>query len=208
MNDEIRNLGEFGLIVLREVGNIGAGHAATALSQLLHSEIQMNVPRVAVVSFDEISDVVGGSEQLEIGFLLRVEGEIPSSIFYLLETESAKRLVSGLVGDFSSREAEEFSEMEVSALQEIGNILAGSYLSSLADFTKKELSPTPPAIAVDMAGAILSIGLIQLGPAADYALVVDTEFLQGEREIKGHFFLLPDPGSVQILFASLGVEVG
>lgn len=208
MNDEIRNLGEFGLSVLREVGNIGAGHAATALSQLLHSEIQMNVPRVAVVSFDEISDVVGGSEQLVIGIFLRVEGEIPSSIFFLLETESAKRLVSGLVGDFASSEAEEFSEMEISALQEIGNILAGSYLSSLADFTKKELSPTPPAIAVDMAGAILSIGLIQLGPAADYALVVDTEFLQGEREIKGHFFLLPDPGSVQILFASLGVEVG
>jgi chemotaxis protein CheC len=208
MNDEILKLGEFGLSVLREVGNIGAGHAATALSKLLHSEIQMNVPRVAIVSFDEIADVVGGSEQLVIGIFLRVEGDIPSSIFFLLETESAKRLVSGLVGEFADSEAEEFSEMEISALQEIGNILAGSYLSSLADFTKKELSPTPPAIAVDMAGAILSIGLIQLGPVADYALVVDTEFLQGEREIKGHFFLLPDPGSVEILFAALGVDGG
>ena len=208
MSDEIQNLGEFGLSVLREVGNIGAGHAATALSQLLHSEIQMNVPRVAVVPFDEIADVVGGPEQLVIGIFLRVEGEIPSSIFFLLETESAKRLVSGLVGSLADSSEEEFSEMEISALQEIGNILAGSYLSSLADFTKQELSPTPPALAVDMAGAILSIGLIQLGPAADYALVVDTEFLQGEREIKGHFFLLPDPGSIQTLFARLGVELG
>ena len=207
MSDDIKNLGEFQLSVLREVGNIGAGHAATALSQLLHSEIQMNVPRVSVISFDEIADVVGGAEQLVIGIFLRVEGEIQGSIFFLLEVESAKRLVSGLVGPFASADPEEFSEMEISALQEVGNILAGSYLSSLADFTKKELSPTPPAIAVDMAGAILSIGLIQLGPVADYALVVDTEFLQGEREIKGHFFLLPDPGAVQTLFSALGVEI-
>ncbi|PWK12689.1 chemotaxis protein CheC [Tumebacillus permanentifrigoris] len=205
MSEEIRNLGEFQLSVLREVGNIGAGHAATALSQLLGSEIQMNVPRVSVVGFEEISEIVGGSEKFVIGIFLRVEGEIPGSIFFLLQVESAKRLVADLIGTMGAAEPDEFSEMEISALQEIGNILAGSYLSSLADFTKKEMSPTPPAIAVDMAGAILSIGLVQLG--ADYALLVDTEFVQGERNIEGHFFMLPDPGSVSILFKSLGVDV-
>lgn len=205
--DEIRNLGEFQLSVLREVGNIGAGHAATALSQLLQSEIQMNVPQVSVVQFDEISDVVGGPEKVVIGIFLRVLGEVPGSIFFLLEVESAKRLIANLVGDYASPDPEEFSDMEISALQEVGNILAGSYLSSLVDFTHKEMSPTPPAIAVDMAGAILSIGLIQLGPAADYALVVNTEFIQGARNIEGHFFLLPDPGSVETLFRSLGVDV-
>jgi chemotaxis protein CheC len=208
MIEEIRNLGEFQLSVLREVGNIGAGHAATALSNLLNSEIQMNVPRVSVVGFDEITDIVGGAEQFVIGIFLRVEGDIPGSIFFLLEVESAKRLVAGLVGTYASEEPEEFSEMEISALQEVGNILTGSYLSSLADFTRKELSPTPPAIAVDMAGAIMSIGLIQLGPVADFALVVDTEFSQGERNIDGHFFFLPDPGAVSTLFQSLGVDIG
>ncbi|HEU4965123.1 MAG TPA: chemotaxis protein CheC [Bacilli bacterium] len=207
MEDQIKNLGEFQLSVLREVGNIGAGHAATALSNMLSSEIQMNVPRVSVVAFDEIAEVVGGAEKLVIGIFLRVEGEIPGSIFFLLEQESAKRLVSGMVGAFADESEEEFSEMEISALQEIGNILAGSYLSSLADFTQKEMSPTPPALAVDMAGAILSIALIQLGPMSDFALVVDTEFLQGDKEIEGHFFLLPDPGSVETLFRSLGVEL-
>ncbi|MFD2171335.1 chemotaxis protein CheC [Tumebacillus lipolyticus] len=203
--EDIRNLGEIQLSCLREVGNIGAGHAATSLSKLLQSEIHMNVPRVCVVGFDEIADVVGGAEQVVIGIFLRVEGELPSSIFFLLHQESAKRLVSGLVGSYGSGDQEEFTEMEISALQEIGNILAGSYLSSLADFTKKDMQPTPPAISVDMAGAILSIGLIQLGPVSDYALVVDTEFRQGDLEIHGHFFLLPDPGSVNLLFESLGV---
>jgi chemotaxis protein CheC len=205
MMEDIRNLGELQLSCLREVGNIGAGHAATALSKLLHSEIHMNVPRVSVVGFDEIADVVGGAEKLVVGIFLRVEGEIPGNIFFLLEHEGAKQLVSGLVGTFGSENGE-FSEMEISALQEIGNILAGSYLSSLADFTQKEMSPTPPALAMDMAGAILSIGLIHLGPVSDCALVIDTELRQGESEIRGHFFLLPDPGSVNSLFQSLGVE--
>jgi chemotaxis protein CheC len=207
MAEEIRNLGDFQMSVLREVGNIGAGHAATALSELLHSEIQMNIPSVNFVSFDEIADTIGGAEQYVIGIFLRVEGTIPGSIFFLLQVESAKRLVSGLVGSYASTEQEEFSEMEISALQEVGNILAGSYLSSLADFTKTELSPSPPAIAVDMAGAILSIGLIQLGAQADYALVIDTEFVQGTKNIEGHFFFLPDPGSVHILFQALGVDI-
>lgn len=207
MTEEIRNLGEFQLSVLREVGNIGAGHAATALSKLLQTEIQMNVPNVSVIPFDDIADQVGGAEKYVIGIFLRLEGDIPGSIFFLLGVGSAKTLVSGLVGEYASKEAEEFSEMEISALQEVGNILAGSYLSSLADFTKKDMQPSPPAIAVDMAGAILSIGVIQLGPASDYALVVDTEFTQGAMNIEGHFFLLPDPGSVEILFQSLGVDI-
>ena len=205
MTEEIRNLGEFQLSVLREIGNIGAGNAATALSKLLHTDIQMNVPNVSVIPFDDIADTVGGAEKFVIGIFLRLEGDIPGSMFFLLGVESAKTLVSGLVGDYAAKEAEEFSEMEISALQEVGNILAGSYLSSLADFTKKELAPSPPAIAVDMAGAILSIGLMQL--ASDYALVVDTEFMQGAMNIEGHFFLLPDPGTVEILFQALGVDI-
>lgn len=205
MTEEIRNLGEFQLSVLREIGNIGAGNAATALSKMLQTEIQMNVPNVSVIPFDDIADTVGGAEKYVIGIFLRLEGDITGSMFFLLGVESAKTLVSGLVGDYASKEAEEFSEMEISALQEVGNILAGSYLSSLADFTKKELAPSPPAIAVDMAGAILSIGLIQM--ASDYALVVDTDFMQGAMNIEGHFFLLPDPGTVEILFQALGVDL-
>ncbi|MGB8955604.1 MAG: chemotaxis protein CheC [Tumebacillaceae bacterium] len=205
MTEEIRNLGEFQLSVLREIGNIGAGNAATALSKMLQTDIQMNVPNVSVIPYDDIADTVGGSEKYVIGIFLRLEGDIPGSMFFLLGVESAKTLVSGLVGEYASKEAEEFSDMEISALQEVGNILAGSYLSSLADFTKKDLAPSPPAIAVDMAGAILSIGLMQL--ASDYALVVDTDFMQGAMNIEGHFFLLPDPGTVEILFQALGVDI-
>ena len=89
-------------------------------------------------------------------------------------------------------------------LSEIGNILAGSYLSSLADFTGLRMSPTVPSLAVDMAGAILSYGLLQFGTMGDDALLIDTTFLEGNDEAEGHFFLIPDPESFDRLFQCVG----
>ncbi|MNV90376.1 CheY-P phosphatase CheC [compost metagenome] len=100
---------------------------------------------------------------------------------------------------------QELGEMELSALSEIGNILAGSYLSSLADFTSLSMYPTVPALAMDMAGAILSYGLLQFGQMGDDALLIDTTFFEGKNEIEGQFFLIPDPESFPKIFKSLGV---
>jgi chemotaxis protein CheC len=96
--------------------------------------------------------------------------------------------------------------MELSALNEIGNILAGSYLTSLADFTNLYMVPTVPSLAIDMAGAILSYGLLQYGEMGDHALFIDTKFLDGVDEIEGHFFLIPDPESFPKIFSALGVS--
>lgn len=101
---------------------------------------------------------------------------------------------------------EEYTEMELSALSEIGNILAGSYLTSLADFTNLNMSPTVPALAIDMAGAILSYGLLQFGQMGDQALLIDTKFLDGLDQVEGHFFLIPDPESFDKIFVALGVQ--
>jgi len=98
-----------------------------------------------------------------------------------------------------------FNDMEISALNEIGNILSGSYLSALADLTKLSMSPTVPSLAIDMAGAILSYGLLQYGEMGDDALLIDTTFLEGNHEVEGQFFLIPDPESFAIIFESLGV---
>jgi chemotaxis protein CheC len=196
---------DFHLDVLKEVGNIGAGHAATALSRLLDKPVDMLVPTVRMVPFEEISDSVGGSEQVVIAIFLRVEGETPGNIFFILSQESAKKMLKNLVGIEVENEGQ-YSEMELSALNEIGNILAGSYLSSLADFTNLYMSPTVPSLAIDMAGAILSYGLLQFGEMGDHALFIDTKFLDGVDEIEGHFFLIPDPESFEKIFSALGVS--
>nr|WP_275900830.1 chemotaxis protein CheC [Paenibacillus periandrae] len=191
--------------VLKEVGNIGAGHAATALSRLLDKPVDMLVPKVRMVEFEEIAESVGGAERVVIAIFLRVEGETPGNLFFILSLESAKKLLRNLVG-IEVVDDEHYTDMELSALSEIGNILAGSYLSSLADFTQLYMSPTVPALAIDMAGAILSYGLIQFGQMGDHALLIDTKFLDGNDEIEGHFFLIPDPESFNKIFIALGVQ--
>ncbi|CAM2893456.1 chemotaxis protein CheC [Paenibacillus sediminis] len=194
------------LDVLKEVGNIGAGHAATALSRLLGKPIDMAVPKVQMLPFEQIPDKVGGAEQVVLAVFFRVEGEAPGNLFFIMTPLAAKKLLHRLAG-LDVIQDDTFSEMEQSALAEIGNILAGSYLSSLADFTKLTMLPTVPALAMDMAGAILSYGLLQFGEMGDDALLIDTTFLEGHHEVEGQFFLIPDPHSFDKIFASLGVPL-
>ncbi|MFP4973892.1 chemotaxis protein CheC [Paenibacillus sp. CN-4] len=197
---------DFKMDVLREVGNIGAGNAATALSRLLNKPIDMAVPKVQFLGFDEITEKVGGAEELVYAVFFRVEGEAPGNLFFILTPEAARNLL-GRVAGLEVSEDGDLSEMELSALNEIGNILAGSYLSSLADFTRLSMYPTVPGLAMDMAGAILSYGLLQFGQMGDDALLIDTTFLEGHDEIEGQFFLIPDPESFTKIFQSLGVPV-
>jgi len=203
--DVFKNLEDFQMDVLKEVGNIGAGHAATALSTLLDKPIDMLVPKVRMMPFEEICESVGGAETVVLAIFLRVEGDAPGNMFFILHLESAKNMLRNLVG-LEIGQDEAYSELELSALNEIGNILAGSYLSSLADFTRLNMSPTVPSLAIDMAGAILSFGLLQFGEMGDQALLIDTKFLEGENEVQGHFFLIPDPESFGKIFTALGVE--
>ncbi|MGG1551161.1 MULTISPECIES: chemotaxis protein CheC [Paenibacillus] len=203
--DVFGRLEEFQLDVLKEVGNIGAGHAATALSTLLDKPIDMLVPKVRMLPFEEICESVGGAEAVVLAIFLRVEGDAPGNMFFILNLDAAKNMLRDLIGLHISDEQGEYSELELSALNEIGNILAGSYLSSLADFTNLNLQPTVPSLAIDMSGAILSYGLLQFGQMGDQALLIDTKFLEGENEVQGHFFLIPDPESFGKIFSALGV---
>ena len=203
--DVFSRLEDFQMDVLKEVGNIGAGHAATALSTLLDKPIDMLVPKVRMLPFEEICESVGGAETVVLAIFLRVDGDAPGNMFFILNLDAAKNMLRDLIG-LNIENQEEYSELELSALNEIGNILAGSYLSSLADFTNLNMQPTVPALAIDMAGAILSYGLLQFGQMGDQALLIDTKFMEGENEVQGHFFLIPDPESFGKIFSALGVE--
>lgn len=202
--DPLKHLAEFQLDVLKEVGNIGAGHAATALSKMLNKPVDMKIPLVSILPFEQIADSLGGPEEVVIAIFMRVAGEAPGNMFFILSQLSAKKLLNNMAGIIVKQDGS-YSEMEVSALQEIGNILVGSYLSSLADFMRLSMIPTVPALSIDMAGAILSFGLIQFGAMGEHALLIDTQFLEGDNEVEGHFFFIPDPESFEKIFGALGV---
>jgi chemotaxis protein CheC len=195
---------------LKEIGNIGAGNAATALSKLLNKKVEMNIPSVQIVSFDEMVEMAGGAENVVASVFLRIEGEAPGSMFFVLPLGQATHFIKQMIGDVNfSFEEPPYNEMALSALQELGNILSGSYLTALSDFTNLSLYPSVPALGIDMVGAIISFGLIEHSQVSDYAIVIDAslnddDFVNSEA-VRGHFFLLPDPNSFKILFEALGV---
>ncbi len=198
------------LDVLKEVGNIGAAHAATSLSKLLNRKIDMYVPNVKLVSFDEMFDLAGGAETIVAGIFLRIEGDLSGSMFFVLPVESANHFIRRLIGDETFDFASpNLPEIGVSAMQELGNILSGSYLSALSDFTGLKIYPTVPSLSVDMVGAIVSFGLIEVSHYSDEVIVIDTQIREesegGISSVDGHFFLLPDPSSYVTIFRSLGV---
>ncbi|AXH98721.1 chemotaxis protein CheC [Sporosarcina sp. PTS2304] len=209
MNSNL-DITEMHLDVLKEIGNIGAAHAATSLSQLLGHKIDMRVPNVALVTFDEMFELAGGTEKVVAGIFLRIEGDLTGSMFFVLTLESATQFIRKLTGDmeFEFAAVEELG-LGASALQELGNILSGSYLSALSDFTSLKIYPTVPSLSVDMVGAIVSFGLIEVSQYSDEVIVIETEILQegelGISSLAGHFFLLPDPPSYRTIFSSLGV---
>lgn len=205
MSDEILNLSSIQLDALKEIGNVGAGNSATALSQLINRKIDMTVPQIAIMPLGDVPDVVGGPDVMVAGVYLRVFGPAPSSILFLLPRDSAFYLVDMLMGREQGHTTT-LDSMDESALMEIGNILAGAYLNALSHFTKLTLLPSIPALAMDMAGAILSVILIQLGEMGDHALVIETEFTTENDGVKGHFFLIPDPGSLSTILAAIGVK--
>lgn len=191
--------------VLKELGNIGAGNATTALAQMLQCKVDMSVPQVKLLEFKDVATLMGGEEQLMAGIYLGVEGDINGSIMFLLEQRSARHLVGKLMG--MTIEGEEFTEMEKSALQEVGNIITGSYLNSLSMMTNLKIFPTIPSLAMDMAAAILSVPAIEFGVIGDNILLIQTQFFD-EIQLDGYFILIPELESYVKILSSLGITLG
>ncbi|MCY6483648.1 chemotaxis protein CheC [Clostridium aestuarii] len=191
------------LDALREVGNIGAGNAATAMSQLLNKKIDMTVPAVNILPFNDVfSDE--GTENVVIGVMVRVLGDIPGNILFVMEKETAFDIIKMLTGI----EEEQLSEMGNSVLCEIGNIIATSYMNAIAKFTNLVITPSVPAVTYDMMGAILSTTFIESGQFDEQVLDIETRFLQNNKteEIGGHFYYVPMPGSLEKILNILGIN--
>ncbi len=192
--------------VLREIGNIGAGNATTALSQMINSKIDMKVPKVDLLEFKELSEIVGGAENLVVGILFTLEGQIDGMMMFMMDMEASRHLVNLLVGDsYGGSTSDEFTEMELSALNEIGNIIAGAYLSSLSTLTNMLITSSVPYMAIDMAGAILSVPAIEFGKIGDKALLIESEFGDEVKSVNGYFILIPTLKSYSSILTSLGL---
>lgn len=191
--------------VLREIGNVGAGNATTAIANMLGDRIDMKVPSVRLMEVSELGTAVGAEDDTVIGIFLEVQNDIEGSMMFLLNLESGHYMVNKLMGRDQSYQ-EDFDEMDLSALKEIGNIIAASYLSALAGLTNLVITPSVPYIAVDMAAAILSVPAIQFGQFGDHALLIETEIC-ADVSIEGYFILMPEESSYEKILTSLGIQM-
>lgn len=192
--------------VLRELGNIGSGNAVTSLAKMLDKKVDMNVPLVQFLDFSDLASAIGGPENYVAGVLVMLSGGLNGIMMFLLERKGAKVLINELFSNISNKDADlSFEEMELSALKELGNILTNSYLNSLSVMLNLDIKPSVPSLAIDMAGAILSVPAIEFSKVSDKVLFIDTVFKTADTDVDGYFILVPEFDSFKIIMSNLGV---
>jgi len=197
------------LDVFKEIGNIGAGNAASALAMLLNRRITMSVPEASVVPFDDIVNVLDGPETLVAGMLVNFTGDMTGYNLLILGMKDSIAMVSQALGEpMRDYRAPDFrlTELECDTLLEIANILVGSFLSAISSLTGLNVRPSVPQISIDMLGAIISIATVEYGTIGDSVLFLKTQLDDVAGDISGHFFLIPDYNSYKILINALGLE--
>ena len=193
------------LDVLKELGSMGTAYAVTALHKMLDRKVTMPVPNVSWVEFSNVADFMGGAESIITGVLVGVTGQIQGMMMFLMTMESAHSLSSAIMGT-PPAEGYEFSEIERSAISEVGNIMMSAYLGVLADLTKSQIKPSAPFLSIDMAQAILSVPAIEFGKMADKILFLESQFQVDNIDSSGCFVLVPNLHSFYRILRSLGVE--
>ncbi|SHF36746.1 chemotaxis protein CheC [Desulforamulus putei DSM 12395] len=201
-----RVLTETHMDVLKEIGNIGLGNAATALATMVNKRIDMAVPQSRFLSLEEVMNLIGGLEEVVSCVSLRLDGDVPGQILFIFNLESTFNLVDMLMG-MEKGTTRELDEMGESVVKEIGNVLTGSFLSAISSMTGLTMIPTVPMFATDMLGAVLSASLVAGGYVEEHILTIETLLFENQEQIKGHFFLFTDQGSLQTLFNSLGLTL-
>lgn len=202
--EDIGELKALQLDALREVANIGAGHAATALSQMTDRRIMISVPKITIAGLQDVSDVIGDSNEVVVAVLMHMLGDLTGRTLFMVPEGNAKLLCDQLLRREPGT-TKEFGEMEVSSLKEAANILGSAYMSALSDFMGMMLLPSVPSLEIDRAGAVLTTAHLGFGRDRDFLFCVETDFdfTEAGRKLKGHFLLMPDMASLKAILDAI-----
>lgn len=203
---DARDLGPRQLDALREVANIGAGHAATALSQMVNQKIMVDIPEIKVVRLEDVGEIVGAPEEIVSAVMMQLLGDVTGRTVQIFPWRTAVQLTSTLLRRDQAGGPEDFGELEQSALKEVGNILVGAYINALSEFMGLMLIMSPPAIAIDTAQAVLTTSYLNFGEHQDYVFAVNTRLgMDTNTDLGAHFLLLPDDASLKVILRALRI---
>lgn len=189
--------------MLKEVGSIGTGNAATALSMLLSQPVKMTVPDVCVLGYDSAVRAIGNPEEIIAGVLVHLSGEINGVMLYTQKLDFINLILESVCGR-TITDYPMLGNFETSALVEIGNIIISSYINALSVLTGLTINLSVPAIAVNMLGAIVTVPMAELGYQTDKVMMIDGKFICGGRELSSNLLMMPDMNSLNVLLKKLG----
>ncbi len=195
------------LDTLRELGSIGTGNAATALSQMLGRPVSITLPEVRIMEYNEAIDWIGGPEEITAGVLVKLSGQI-SGIMLSVQQLDFVNLVLDSILEKKIEDYSQLSEMENSALIEVGNIMISTFINALSGLAGIDVNLTVPAFTVDMQGAILAVPMAEYGGQSDYIMTIGGNFVYERQEVPCRLLLSPDIRSLNLLFRKLGVSDG
>ncbi|WMJ24227.1 chemotaxis protein CheC [Paludicola sp. MB14-C6] len=204
--NNLEQLNEMHIDVLKEIGNIGAGNAATSLSEMLNLPVDMSVPKVKILDIKDAGSLLGGPENVMVGILAKFIGDIEGIMMFLIEEKFVGDIIEKLMGEHVSF-LKGLSEMELSAVSEIGNILTASYINAISSLTGLNINISVPAVAVDMVGALLAVPAIELSPASDQIIFIEGVLLDLDQSVSSNILLVPTLESLNIMMTRLGIEL-
>ena len=190
---------------LREIGSIGTGNAATALSQMMNREVRITLPEVRIMGYNEAIEWIGGPEEVTAGVLVKMSGDVGGIMLSVQKLELVNLVLRAMLGE-SIKSYEHLTELEQSALVEIGNIMISTFINALSGLADVHIKVTVPAFAVDMQGAILTVPMAEYGGMSDYLMAIGGNFVCDGKEVPCHLLLSPDLRSLDFLLRKLGVS--
>lgn len=200
------DLNEMQMDVLREIGNIGSGNAATSLSSMLARPVGIEVPVIRILDYNQVVEALGGPEAMIIGMLLTLNGDVDGMIMFLLQQDFAHMALNALLGE-NLRDFNEIDELQYSAMGEIANIMAASYVGAISAMTGLSINISVPGICIDMAGAILSVPAIYYANISDKIIFIEDKFNSNEEIADSHILMIPDVESLKKIMTNLGLEI-
>lgn len=203
--NDYNDLNEIQLDVLREMGNIGTGNAAMALAEMLSTPIDISVPTVRILDYEAAMEDMGGPENMIVGLLLSFDGDINGMIMFLLEKDFAHMMINTLMGEDTETFDPE-DPVSNSALTEVGNIMAASYINAIASMTDMRINLSVPSMSIDMLGAILSVPAIHYANISDKIIMIQNQLQGNNTSASNRILMLPDVESLQKIMTALGIE--
>lgn len=193
------------LDVIKEIGSIGTGNAATALSQVLTKRTKMSLPDVYILGYNEAIEMVGTPEEIVAAVLVKMSGEINGIMLFVLKMDFINAVLSSVL----SKKIEDYmdlTELEKSALEEIGNIIISSYVNAMSGLTGVRINLSIPSIAINMLGGILSVPMVEFGYVTDKLMMINGKFIVDDKVLNSNLLMMPDIESLNYLMHKLGVD--